>query len=521
MNAVKTQIAEAVKAQGIQAIASGFAQSVIKAWRESIQFGLPQEIFSGNGGPDLENVFGPANQSKTPIGLMDVTEYERKKKAIESFTAKDLHCVNGRLILEPLGTVDLTLSINYVLKAFSRIKDPETGKPILWGYKLRSFDLDEAVMSGIPVDVRNIKANMSVQRDISLFRIFKLMVNFDSSLVFGAKGRYSEEEGKVYINDGNHGTITLVIHGVLTPPVGFTMKEIAWQDANQFIACGGDVLALSEYDLYHCRVTRAKQMKISGVEPKVEDQDSYFLSNLLSKYGFRLVHEARAKHLGPKESHQTANFISHFKNYCEVDNKAFTVDAKLFDLALKTVSYAWPGSPLDHAPVWGLIEFYRCQGIKRINDEFVAAVATVLSEKWNTGTQVWKDVSKEIKRQYPKGSAKSGYNVWKDHRFTNTGNNGLMIAAAIYQLILNRDSAIERPGPDREKGFNLKLMPIVSVGGQSFEMDMPYTGPGCPKNYSVFKPTEQSPKWTFRQVDIIDDDDDNDLASKLDEFEAE
>lgn len=494
---------------------------VVEAWRSAMKFDPVPEIHTGLGGPEFESVFGP-KPNRTPIGLMDSHEYNRKEEAIKKFSNKELHCEKGYINLEPLGEIDLTLSINYVLKAFSQIIDPETKKPILWGYQLKKFELDEAVMSGVPTDVRKLKANMKVQRVISLVRLFKIAVNFDSSLVFGAKGRYDKEQDKYYINDGNHGTISVVVHGVSTPPVGFSNKDIPWQDANQFIACGADVLELSEYDIYYCRNTRAQQMKLAGYEPKTEDQESYFLYNTLAKYGFRLVHDSRKDNLAPKESHQTANFQSHFRNYCTVSEGKLK-DSKLFEMALKTASWAWPGSPLDHAPIWGLIEFYRCQGIKKINDEYITAVANVLSEKWNTSRQVWKDVNNQRNRQYPKGSKKTGYSSWKDHRFTNTGNNGLMIAAAIYQLILNRDSFVEQPGPDRKKGYGLSLTPITSVGGQSFEMDMPYTGPQCSKAYSIFSASEIAPRQlNVSAVDLTDDDededDDQDLEARIQEF---
>jgi len=481
----QTQIAEAINPY---AVLGDHALTVINSWRDSIQYGLPPEIYNGNGGPDLENVFGP-NTGRKDISLMSAEEFKRKTKAIESFTDKELHCVNGEIILEPLGDVDLTLSIGfYVLRALAQIIDPETKQPILWGYKLKQFDIDEAVMAGIPVNVKNIKANMRVQRVISLSRIFRLMVNFDSSLVFGAKGRYAKHGGKVYINDGNHGTITLVLHGVLTPPVGFSPKETPWQDANQFIACGGDVLPLTVYDLHKCRVQRAKAMKSSGLPEKTEDKPAYYLDTILSDAGFRLVPEAK-KDPGPKESNQTANFQAHFKNYCDNEYENRT----LFEKALKTVAYAWPGSPLDHAPVWGLIEFYRCQGSKKITDQFIVNVATVLGEKWNSAKQVWPEVQKQRNKQYPKGSKAKGFTYWKDHRFTNTGNNGLMIAAAIYTLLNNREAWIQSQ-PGRNKGFDLKLNAITSVGGQTFEMDMPYSSKATgSKNHSVFVATETVP----------------------------
>jgi hypothetical protein len=161
---------------------------VIDAWRNSIQIGFPEEVSAPFGGDDLPFVFGPKNQ-RTPIQLLDANDYSRKLKAIKKYTNSDIHCIKGKLVLEALGEVELITAINLVLQAFSEIIDPETNQPVLWGLQLRSFDKDEAVMSGIPVNIKYLRTNMKAQRVIDLARLFRLMCNFDSSLVFGAKGR--------------------------------------------------------------------------------------------------------------------------------------------------------------------------------------------------------------------------------------------------------------------------------------------------------------------------------------------
>jgi len=489
------------------------ARDVITAWRTSLQLGFPDEVSIPFGGVDLPFVFGPKNQ-RTAIQLLDANDYQRKKKAIERYTNTDIHCIKGKLVLEALGEVELMTAINLVLQAFSEIIDPDSKQPVLWGLQLRNFDKDEAVMSGIPVHIKYLKTNMKAQRVIDLARIFRLLCNFDSSLVFGAKGRFSSDTESVYLNDGNHGTITVVLHGVLTPPVGFSAKESPWIGQNQFIACGLDVLPLTHYDLHKNQVNRAVAMKQHGHEIKPEDLAAYNLNRVLSNCGVKLVPEA-VDNPGPKQCNQTANMQKHFSDYCkdEYDNR------KLFELALKTIVYAWPGAAIDHAPLWGLIELYRNQPAKSLNDNLVISVARVLSEKWGSAKQVWNEVNKQIGIQYPKGTKAKGFTAWKDHRFTATGNRGLMIGAAIYTLLNNREAWI-RSEPGRNKGFDLKLSPIVSTGNQTFEMDMPYTSKTCTKNFTAFVPTEVIPTGVASVASVDTEDDDVELELSIDEFDS-
>jgi len=211
------------------------AQQVINTWRSSIEYGFPEEITDAFG-EDLAFIFGP-KEFRIPVSQLPQEDYDRKMDIIKRAKIPALH-VNK--------AVDFITAFTQVLRAFQKIIDPETGKNVLYGLQLGAFNLDEAVMSGIPVHVRFLKLNMKAQREIALDRIFKLLCNFDSSLVFGAKGRFSSLENKVYGNDGNHGTVALVFHGVMTPPVGFSLKELSYIDFNQFIACNGDVLPITD-----------------------------------------------------------------------------------------------------------------------------------------------------------------------------------------------------------------------------------------------------------------------------------
>ena len=487
------------------------AQQVIDTWRSSIEYGFPEEITDAFG-EDLAFIFGP-KESRIPVSQLPQEDYDRKMDIIKRAKIPALHVNKGKLILEHMGAVDFITAFTQVLRSFQKIIDPETGKNVLYGLQLGAFNLDEAVMSGIPVHVRFLKLNMKAQREIALDRIFKLLCNFDSSLVFGAKGRFSSVENKVYGNDGNHGTVALVFHGVLTPPVGFSLKELSYIDFNQFIACNGDVLPITDYDIHKNRVNRAKEMLQAGMPIKKEDEPSYFLDKVLTNCDVTLV--ANAADPGPGESNLTSQFQKHFKTYCKNEYK----NREVFEKALKIVRQAWPGGSVDHAPVWGLIELLNSQNSKARTDATMVAIAEILAEKWASSQRVWVEVNSQLKAQFPQ-KEKGKYTAWKDHRYTNTGNRGLMIAAAIKTLIENHEAWI-RSQPGRKKGFNLKLDPVVSNGGQLFEMDMPYTSSECVKNFSTFKPSaiDTSAVTSNISADSSVEDEEEDLALAMDEFD--
>lgn len=523
----QTQIAKATSGIFGTPVLGQDAFQVITAWRDSIKVGLPKEVYEPFGGIDLPFVFGPNDGTRKSIRHLTEDEYEQKLKAIKKYNNPDLHCINGKIWIESLGTVDFITSLTFVLQAFADIYEDVDGKtatvPILWGLQLTDLQekLDDMVMGGIPVDISFLRTNTKdAQRDIDLARVFSKMCDFDCSLIFGGKGRYSEKENKVYLNDGNHGSIIAAVHGLRTIPVAFSPKDLAWQDSNQFLALGKDVLPLTEYDIYKNEVARARAMKEAGLDPKKEDLPSYNLFTVLAKYGITLVPELK-DNPGPKQSKHTAHFQKHFKEYCRYkkDSKGNEVlDTRIFEAALKTVVFAWPGSEVDHAPVWGLIEFYRCQPAKSVNDAMITSVARVLAEKWSSSKSVWPEVNKSIQKQYPKGSKSKGWTGWKEHRFTASGNRGLMIAAAILTLLNNREAWV-RSQPGRNKGFDLKLNGIESISGQKFEMDMPYTSKACVKNFSSFVPTEPTPGKNIASISVINDEDEDDIDSAISEFE--
>jgi hypothetical protein len=246
--------------------------------------------------------------------------------------------------------------------------------------------------------------------------------------------------------------------------------------------------------------------------PKAEDLAAYNLDRVLSACDVTLVPNAADP--GPGETNLTSQFQKHFKTYCQNDIK----NKEVFEKALKIVRQAWPGSAVDHAPVWGLIELLNSQPKKDRTDSMMVAIAEILSEKWTSAGRVWPEVNGQIKAQFPQKDG-GRYTQWKDHRYTNTGNRGLMIGAAIKTLIENHEAWV-RSQPGRKKGFDLKLNPVISAGGQLFEMDMPYTGSDCTKNFSKFTATAQDQMIATSAVPDSDvEDEDTDLARMAEEFE--
>jgi hypothetical protein len=308
--------------------------------------------------------------------------------------------------------------------------------------------------------------NMKAQRVIYLWRMFEIAMNFDSSLVFGAKGRYAADEERVFLNDGMQGSMALALHGVKTLIVGFSMKDMPYIDFNQFLACNADVVPITDYDFVKVRNNRAMSMLTAGLDVKLEDQPAYNLSKVLSDVNITLVPESATP--GAGETKHTAHLQKHFKEFC----KDSYSNRFAFQMALKCVRNAWHFSAIDHAPVWGLTELFTQMPKKSVTDDLLIKIGQVMSERWSSSGKVWTDVLKSIRSQYPEKTKSGKYTEWKDHRFTSGSNRGLMIAAAIKSLIDNREAHIQSQ-PGKQKGYDLKL-PVVEKGGADFAIDMPY-----------------------------------------------
>ena len=60
------------------------AEKVINTWRESIEFGYPEEITDAFG-EDLAFIFGP-KESRIPVSQLPQEDYDRKMDIIKHFT---------------------------------------------------------------------------------------------------------------------------------------------------------------------------------------------------------------------------------------------------------------------------------------------------------------------------------------------------------------------------------------------------------------------------------------------------
>lgn len=463
--------------------------SMVDAWHNAVQYGYPAEITKHNGGITLDNLFGPI-ANRVPISSLstNLNDYHRKKEAILKYKSSDGRISNGKLHIENIKIAEINEVFKLVIRAFSEIIDPDTTKNILYGYQLKALDLRDFTISGIPFLSDHIVLNMEVQRDPSLLRIFELLVDFDSSLVFGATGRASLQTQKIYCNDGQHGALALLFHGVLTIPVVTTFIDTEYMDHNQFIGKNLDVYPLSVYDVHKVLVNRAKSFLKAGLTINARDLPSYNLDLVLNNCNVKLVHESVTPTAG--ESNSTAQFQKHFKNYCN----SMYANREIFETAMLITRQAWPSFPVMHEPIWGLIELLNRQPVAVIKQtSFIVSMSEILSAKWSTPNAVWKEVNAQIKKQYPikvrdPNTNTDVYTEFKDHRFTNTGNRGLMIGSAIKSLVDNYETWAQQH-PDDALSFGIILTGIKNSGGQVFEMDMPFTSATLRHPFSIFKPT--------------------------------
>lgn len=462
-------------------IISTHFQSLIDLWKKDLRYGYPVEIQNEYGGSEMSIFFGPKEDRK-PIQYFSShqQEYEKLCKVIRSYSDPGNHIYNGKIILPENTRIPMVDLVRRVFSAFSNIVNPATKNSIFYGIQLNTYNIEESVLGGFLLDYKQIMVNISAQRETDLVRIFTLACNFDSSLVYGAKGRLSRSENKIYCNDGSHGTVALALHGVLTVPVSFSTKEHSSIDYNQFLACNFDVLLVTHYDVWKNQVARMIANLNDGIPVKVDDIPAYNLYLALKDAKVKLVAKGQTPVAGECNVTQQLQrlFATYSGNQYQANNTFIT--------ALRLVRHAWPTHPIDFAVVWGLIEFFESQSRRVQSDPTTfTSLSSTLSTQWNKPKDVWKTVYKHIKKQYPvKENGK--YTGWKDHRFNNSSNRGIMIAAAIKTLIENRDAWIkEQPG--RNIGLNVKFEPIIHEG-RLFEMDMPYTTDRV-KSYTKFIPT--------------------------------
>jgi hypothetical protein len=344
-----------------------------------------------------------------------------------------------------------------VLEHLKKSIDPATNKPALWGWELPIFDSAKAV-KGLETHAQDrIALNYRAQRNINVVHLFNLLVDFDSSLVFGGKGR-KQANGEIYINDGQHGSILLALVGVENIPAQYIESDQEYHDFNQFIACNVQAMPADDYDNHRNQLNRAIRMNSEVGSIKHEDQIHYDLHQVLNRENVILI-PPRGKTPGDGESKHTSKFLNYFEEF----------DQEIFKRGIRIIRNAWPTKSVPHEPLWGLCKLLSSQQetdktkIRKIDQ----AIALALGERWDKPEQVWNEVNSSIKQQYPKTK-------YRDAPETNTGNRGYMIGAAIVSTVQNYDMYItSQPGSPR--GLGVSLAPCSRLDdGYEFYLSMPF-----------------------------------------------
>lgn len=400
-------------------------------------------------GDDLDSILGP-RAGRRPLFQATESEVRNIRKCIKRVT-------DGVIATHDRGLVKFTDAVRMVLEHLKKSIDPSTNKPALWGWELPVFDIAKAV-KGLETHAQDrIALNYRAQRNINVVHLFNLLVDFDSSLVFGGKGR-KQANGEIYINDGQHGSILLALVGVENIPAQYIESDQEYHDFNQFIACNVQAMPADDYDNHRNQLNRAIRMNSEVGSIKHEDQIHYDLHQVLNRENVVLI-PPRGKTPGDGESKHTSKFINYFEEF----------DQEIFKRGIRIIRNAWPTKSVPHEPLWGLCKLLSSQQendktkIRKIDQ----AIALALGERWDKPEQVWNEVNSSIKQQYPKTK-------YRDAPETNTGNRGYMIGAAILSTVQNYDMYItSQPGSPR--GLGVSLAPCTRLDdGYEFYLSMPF-----------------------------------------------
>lgn len=400
-------------------------------------------------GDDLDSILGP-RAGRRPLAQATESEIRNIRKCIKKVT-------DGVIATHDRGLVKFTDAVRMVLEHLKKSIDPTTNKPALWGWELPIFDSAKAV-KGLETHAQDrIALNYRAQRNINVVHLFNLLVDFDSSLVFGGKGR-KQANGEIYINDGQHGSILLALVGVENIPAQYIESDQEYHDFNQFIACNVQAMPADDYDNHRNQLNRAIRMNSEVGSIKHEDQIHYDLHQVLNRENVVLI-PPRGKTPGDGESKHTSKFINYFEEF----------DQEIFKRGIRIIRNAWPTKSVPHEPLWGLCKLLSSQQetdktkIRKIDQ----AIALALGERWDKPEQVWNEVNSSIKQQYPKTK-------YRDAPETNTGNRGYMIGAAIVSTVQNYDMYItSQPGSPR--GLGVSLAPCSRLDDSyEFYLSMPF-----------------------------------------------
>lgn len=400
-------------------------------------------------GDDLDSILGP-RAGRRPLAQATDTEVRNIRKCIKKVT-------DGVIATHDRGLVKFTDAVRMVLDHLKKSIDPATNKPALWGWELPLFDIAKAV-KGLETHAQtSIALNYRAQRNINVVHLFNLLVDFDSSLVFGGKGR-KQANGDIYINDGQHGSILLALVGVEKIPAQYIESDQEYHDFNQFIACNVQAMPADDYDNHRNQLNRAIRMNSEVGSIKHEDQVHYDLHQVLNREGVTLI-PPKGKTPGDGESKHTSKFINYFEEY----------DQEVFKRGIRIIRNAWPTKSVPHEPLWGLCKLLASQyetdksKIRKVDQ----AIALALGERWDRPEQMWPEVNASIKAQYP-------LTKYRDAPETNTGNRGYMIGAAISSTVANYDLYItSQPGSPR--GLGVSLAPVRRLDDDyEFYVSMPF-----------------------------------------------
>ena len=400
-------------------------------------------------GDDLDSILGP-RAGRRPLSQATDAEIKNIKKCIKKVS-------DGVIATHDRGLVKFTDAVRMVLEHLKKSIDPTTGKPALWGWELPLFDSAKAVKGLETHSQEDIALNYRAQRNINVVHLFNLLVDFDSSLVFGGKGR-KQANGQIYINDGQHGSILLALVGVEKIPAQYIQSDQEYHDFNQFIACNVQAMPADDYDNHRNQLNRAIRMNSEVGSIKHEDQVHYDLHQLLSRESVTLI-PPRGKTPGDGESKHTSKFLNYFEEF----------DEETFKRSIRIMRNAWPTKSVPHEPLWGLCKLLTSQQetdktkIRKMDQ----AIALALGERWDKPEQVWPEVNASIKGQYP-------LTKYRDSAETNTGNRGYMIGAAIVSTVMNYDLYItSQAGSPR--GLGVSLAPVQRIDDSyEFYLSMPF-----------------------------------------------
>lgn len=400
-------------------------------------------------GDDLDSILGP-RAGRRPLTQATDVEVRNIRKCIKKVT-------DGVVATHDRGLVKFTDAVRMVLEHLKKSIDPTTNKPALWGWELPLFEIAKAVKGLETHSQDDIALNYRAQRNINVVHLFNLLVDFDSSLVFGGKGR-KQANGEIYINDGQHGSILLALVGVEKIPAQYIESDQEYHDFNQFIACNVQAMPADDYDNHRNQLNRAIRMNSEVGSIKHEDQVHYDLHQVLSREHVTLI-PPKGKTPGDGESKHTSKFLNYFEEY----------DTETFKRGIRIIRNAWPTKSVPHEPLWGLCKLLASQletdktKIRKMDQ----AIALAMGETWDKPESVWPQVNAAIKGQYP-------LTKYRDAPETNTGNRGYMIGAAIASAVENYDLYItSQPGSPR--GLGVSLAPVTRTDdGKEFYISMPF-----------------------------------------------